>query len=228
MYDDGPLRIALLSAWDNRCAWCRRHVTVVDIEIDHVIPQSIQGDALSEALHLHALPSTYDLQATYNLVPSCRRCNNFKRAKIPPAAPVIALFLQQANRVAVKVDGEVERLKKKRSIDRAIAVLTSHYPALDLSPESLAEMESAALEAQVDITEVIGHGVPLHPALSGLANAGAWEIVEETPGGMVVVRDGERVGYTSGDDIMICNTCSSKGPWNGSRCLTCGTLDDGD
>lgn len=225
---NGVMRVALLSAWNNRCAWCRRAVAVDEIEIDHVLPESLKGGDLLDALRLHGKPGSYDLQSTSNLVPSCRRCNNFKRARTPPNTPIIAIFLQRCDQVAEAVDRRAEGLKGKASVTRALKIINAAFPGVELSAEQLAALAAVNDNAQAEIEAVTGTTVVLHPSLAGVVNARGWDVVGEGANGVVTVRGSGRIGYTGPNAIMQCGSCGSHGPWNGSRCLTCGMLDDGD
>jgi len=225
---EGLMSVALLTVWRNRCAWCRSQVAVSEIEVDHVLPESLEGSDLSEALRLHGKPASYDLQSTSNLVPACRRCNNFKRARVPPDTPIIAIFLQKCEEVADLVDSRVEGLKGKAAVTRALKVLNEYVPGLDLSQDQLHALAAVNAEAQAEIDAATGQRVTLHPSLAGVANAAAWDVLSEGSSGLVVVQQSDQVGYTGPNNIMRCGNCQSYGPWSGSLCLNCGVRDDGD
>jgi len=55
-----------------------------------------------------------------------------------------------------------------------------------------------------------------------------WDVIEEDDGPLVVVSHNGRYGVTSasGDQNWICANCGQKGPWSGSRCLSCGRMSD--
>jgi hypothetical protein len=226
MIHDGHFRIALLGAWLDKCAWCRRSITVSELEVDHILPESLTGDALVEALRLHGQPESYDLQEAYNLVPACGRCNRFKGNEVPPAdAPIIAIFLRTARKRAPQITASTEKLKRKRSVDRALAVLNAHL-GMDLTESELARLTAASRAAQPDIVDATGTEVALHPALALIANSGTWEPVSDARNGLLIVKRGTQVGYSSANPTHACCNCGSHGPWTGYRCLTCGFLDD--
>ncbi|MBF6207289.1 hypothetical protein IU483_24820 [Streptomyces gardneri] len=250
MIEDGHFRIALLSAWRDRCAWCRAQLALSDLAVDHVLPRSLAGVSLRQALELHRLPSTYDLEAAYNLVPACQRCNRFKSNGIPPDAPIISLFLKKTRDLASVIERRAERLKKKASIDQLLASLNellnaeiteaalrrlgeeSRVAESDLV-EATAKSEAAlrtlieeARVAQPDIIEVTGAEVTLHHALAGIP--GSWELVRQVGKAFVVTDDRGRGGYTAASPAYICWRCGSRGPWSGTRCLACGAEDPAD
>lgn len=105
MTTDGLFRIALLGAWGDKCAWCRTAIALTEMQVDHVVPQSLRGTDLADALQALDQPADYNLGRTYNLVPSCRRCNRFKGDRVPPAtAPVIVFFLETCRQRADQID----------------------------------------------------------------------------------------------------------------------------
>ena len=227
MSNDGPFRVALLGAWGDRCAWCRTPIALTEMQVDHVVPQSLSGGKLRDALQALGQSADYDLTCTYNLVPACRRCNRFKGDRVPPVdAPVIVFFLQTCRERAPRIDESAQKLKTKKKVSEAIALLES-VSGLVLTDEQLREIEAASAAAQAEIVETVGHPVTLHPALFRLLDPAAWNVVKELSAETVVVRSGGQVGYTSTSYDFVCGRCGSHGPWSGARCLTCGALDDG-
>lgn len=226
MTTDGAFRIALLAAWNDRCAWCRAPMALTEMQVDHVVPKTLVGPKLAAALDDLGQASDYNLEASYNLVPACRRCNRFKGDKVPPNAPIIVFFLRQVRAMAAKVDSAAVRLKQMKKVDQALALLES-FAGIVLSEEQLNQLADASEEAQPEIIESTGTRVTLHPALAMLLDPTAWSVVKEVSPDTVVVRNGGQVGYTSPKLNFVCGRCGSHGPWSGARCLTCGALDDG-
>lgn len=226
MLQDPRFRVALLGAWADRCAWCRGSVAVSDLQIDHVVPEHLTGDRLTEALNSLGLDPDYDLQGVYNLAPGCRRCNRMKSGTVPPDAPIIVFFLAQARALAPKVEAAFARLKSAKRVAEALAVINGLGEEL-LTQDQVDRIVAVSEAAEPEIVAATGRTVTLHPAVLRLANPGAWEIVRDLGHDTVVVKNGGQVGYTSSNLTHVCGYCGSHGPWNGARCLTCGHLDDG-
>lgn len=55
-------RAAVYNKYDGRCAYCGKEIEYKDMQVDHVLPKSRGG--------------TDDMD---NLLPTCRRCNHYKR-----------------------------------------------------------------------------------------------------------------------------------------------------
>lgn len=57
------IRKTIYEKYDGHCAYCGRKIKIEEMQIDHFRPKNAGGDD--------------DLE---NLMPSCRRCNHYKRA----------------------------------------------------------------------------------------------------------------------------------------------------
>jgi hypothetical protein len=70
-------RQQVYNKYDGHCAYCGKEIEYKDMQVDHLEPQSnntpIGRDINNDFVYpdIHALP---------NLMPSCRRCNHYKRA----------------------------------------------------------------------------------------------------------------------------------------------------
>ena len=71
-------RIAVWHKYQEHCAYCGREITYAEMQVDHKHPQHlahwIRNDKMQSKFDL---PD--DVNAFENLMPSCRRCNNYKR-----------------------------------------------------------------------------------------------------------------------------------------------------
>lgn len=56
------------------CAYCGRKITIKEMQIDHYYPKSLEGYAKTYFI---------DVDSFQNKMPSCRRCNHYKRAELP-------------------------------------------------------------------------------------------------------------------------------------------------
>ena len=54
--------------YDGRCSYCGREIKYIEMQIDHLVPRCRK----------HFIE---DVNAFSNLMPSCRRCNHYKRAE---------------------------------------------------------------------------------------------------------------------------------------------------
>lgn len=69
------LRQKLWERYEGRCAYCGRSIDYKDMQVDHYYPQC------KEKFYLRRFK--IDVHAEANLMPTCRRCNHYKRARTP-------------------------------------------------------------------------------------------------------------------------------------------------
>lgn len=70
-------RIIIHAKYDGHCAYCGKVIALKDMQVDHMMPQYMR---------VHHYPLTNDsvwkgeVDHPDNLIPSCRRCNHYKRS----------------------------------------------------------------------------------------------------------------------------------------------------
>lgn len=62
-------RIKVYEKYDKHCGYCGKLITLKDMQVDHILPLCVRGYT-----HLDK-----DFNDDENLMPSCRRCNHYKR-----------------------------------------------------------------------------------------------------------------------------------------------------
>lgn len=162
------LRFALFEAWENGCYWCKKPVDFTIIEIDHIIPKSIDGDSLRQTVHNYGLNPNYDLNAVYNLAPICRPCNGKgeKGQLLLAEAPVI-----------------LTRLRKAEKLSEAIAAKVLKMRISSPQAENILEVAEMKLDTEESRRLFIDHA----PAIvQKLANLGAGALQYSTSTGVVV------------------------------------------
>ena len=65
------VRIEVWEKYDHCCAYCGKELEYKDMQVDHLIP--VQRERFKKY-------SEDEIESIDNLMPSCRRCNNYKRA----------------------------------------------------------------------------------------------------------------------------------------------------
>ena len=89
-------REAIYNRFDGHCAYCGIEIDIKDMQVDHFWPQFLA----------HFQPDL-DNNRPGNLMPSCRKCNNFKGGMRPE---------DFRNELAL----QVSRLRKNAQFDRAL------------------------------------------------------------------------------------------------------------
>lgn len=71
-----------------------------DMQLDHIIPQSLQGDELHHLLEASGLDAEWRVHDLQNVVPSCAACNGSKRDRLANPRQIMLLTLTAKSRVA--------------------------------------------------------------------------------------------------------------------------------
>jgi HNH endonuclease len=221
------VRLVLFLLGGEKCAWCGVPIRFADMEIDHIIPKSLAGDELRDALNLHGLPEEFELDSVRNLVPSCRKCNGDKQARVPPDRPIITMMLESAAGRERTVLEEAKAEITRRDLSVAIAKVEiaaknrAGDPAIEELLGSLEKVLKDAESSQGKADDLVA--VAIHPAMSLLwGSTDRWKLVRSSGPDVAVVSDGKQVGTTGTHITYQCSHCRSYGPWDGIRCLTCG------
>ena len=69
------LREEVLAKYDGHCAYCGNSLEYKNMQVDHYYPQ--KNPMLAKT---YGIPDVNDIE---NLMPSCRRCNHYKRGYLP-------------------------------------------------------------------------------------------------------------------------------------------------
>lgn len=124
-------RLALLEAWDEKCAWCGRPLRYDEVCVDHLLPQDLANasEGFKQDVFASLLPlelrqdaTPFDLHGLSNLAPSCSRDNRLKSAQM---APVTALLLEAALNKVKEIEELAEKFKGDRQMQRALAIIAS-------------------------------------------------------------------------------------------------------
>jgi len=68
-------RIKVYEKYNGHCGYCGKEIALKEMQVDHMIPKSAIG------YYLRNDSSAFDkIHSFDNLMPSCRRCNHYKRA----------------------------------------------------------------------------------------------------------------------------------------------------
>lgn len=193
-------RYAVYTVHGERCYLCGKPIDLQTMQVDHVIPEAIEGTpALVEICVELGLSTTFELQSYENWLPSCGPCNNLKRDTLFKPSPLVQLLLQRAAQKAPKALALEAKAVTQKAVAKAINTLQQAITAgavdskvimMDLTNFLLFHNANRAPER-------VGKPVLIGPGL---------ELLSEQ-GGIRVVR----------------------GPYgvrSGARCVMCGQMDD--
>lgn len=71
------VRGAVLRKYNKHCSYCGRIIKYSDMQIDHMFPKMLQDTLINKEFALSQ--GITNIDDFNNLMPSCRRCNHYKR-----------------------------------------------------------------------------------------------------------------------------------------------------
>ena len=182
-------RAAIWRAHNQRCIYCTELVSFSDLDIDHIIPNSLL-DRQQELVRLkeeYGLSKTFDIDGLSNLVPSHRHCNlqklgqvlpknralhflSIAEAKTPKAQKIEKEIRRQIERDNVTVLLQVALDKGLLSPGQLTAILTDYSKGRDIFevveslPFGSADLKGYFSSADIDLL----YEKPILPRLHGL------------------------------------------------------------
>lgn len=93
--DNSILRLALYEAYGGKCRSCGIPLEFAQVEIDHLVPRTTAPEDIGRFVHGDRVKG-YDLDAVYNLAPSCKRCNGKKSDRDLSRYLALATALEEA------------------------------------------------------------------------------------------------------------------------------------
>jgi hypothetical protein len=120
-------RWAVFETHGSKCWLCDEPVNFVEMEVDHILPESLLKDrsALDKALAAFGLQSDFDLNSFENWLPAHRRCNGIKREHIFRPTPIIQVWIDRARDKAGTAREACDTAATQRQIGRAIGILSA-------------------------------------------------------------------------------------------------------
>jgi hypothetical protein len=206
-----------------RCYMCGCPLDLKTMEVDHVIPESLQSDPerLAEVLLSFGRPTTFSLNSYENWMPSCRPCNGRKLALVFEPTPLIQALLQKAALKAGEAAALAVESVSKKKIANAINVLQRADERGELSEEiRTLLLPLIAFQVQHRSPEMVGEVIRLTPLFTVLSDDGLMQVVQG-PYGV-----GGRPTSPTSHGTWKCSSCGSAAAWNGARCVICGQMDD--
>lgn len=115
-------RWAIYTVHGERCYLGTEPLHLVEMEIDHIIPESLLSHPkkLAAALKEFCLPPDFDLNSYENLLPACRRCNNLKRETVFKPTLLVQLNLDKAKDKAPEVARVVKQVIERKKLSKAL------------------------------------------------------------------------------------------------------------
>lgn len=214
-------RFAVFTVHGERCYICRTPISLGEVEIDHLIPESLDRDRakLARAITLLGLPADFRVNTAANWSPACRRCNGLKSDRLWEPSLLIQLHLQVAAERAAKVVELIEVQVKKREISRALNLLERAAVERRINPHAIGDIRNLLMEQRPFREEGIqDRAVMIAPEFGVISNDGDITIVRG-PYGV-----GGRPSMPDPHPSFDCPNCGPLAAWEGARCVCCGML----
>lgn len=216
-------RFAVHVTHGEKCYVCSKPLDFQSMEVDHVVPESLEGNPIRLAQVLRDLgrPDDFAIQSFANWLPACRRCNGKKLDTVFEPSLLVQLCLQGAAKHAAKAAALAEEVVTDRKISNALGVL-QRADEKGLLTEATRNAIVPLIEFQTThrAPEVVGEPIRLTPLFEVLSDNGHIQVVRG-PYGV-----GGRPTSSAGFSPQGCVNCGSTAAWNGVRCVICGQVDD--
>jgi len=154
----GMERIAIWMAHSKRCAYCGELVSLRDLEIDHVIPESLaKRPAEFERLKSElGLSPGFALNSARNYLPTHSWCNSRKTGRVFNSSN-IRYFLEIVDGKLAAVESHVESLELEASKAMLVAAVRRSLENGNLDPhelvEAISEVEGFPLTSEIEFVD---------------------------------------------------------------------------
>lgn len=216
-------RYAVYMIHGSKCYMCKKPIDLGSMHVDHIIPESLDGRKLQEALEAYGLDSDFDVNTPANWMPCCPSCNLSKKANVFAPAPILLNELRKASKKATAVIDLISETYSKQKISRAITILSIATEDGYITPEQL-ERIHPIFERFFRLTDQDGKTdtatLRLTPWLEVISEANDYRVVKGPYG---YSAQPMQIG---GHDHLRCPACGSDAGFNGAICIFCGSMDD--
>ena len=199
-----PERHAVWYTNERRCWWCKEPLRLVEVTVDHVLPESLldDGDTLETILVEYGLPKDFNINGYENWLPCHNHCNQSKGSRPPkfiPGNKVILDGLQRRAGKAARIAYEVSSNVTKDNVFKTV------FTALERQAISIRDLGDLYQAFLYDSTRA---GVPEDVIV---LDSGYWIPKDE------IIRQGtcrcERNSCVGRNDKVYCYFPSSLSSW---------------
>jgi hypothetical protein len=114
-------RDALWSTHSKKCFYCRRELALLDMEIDHVLHESLLNSPrqLAATKQRLGLDPNFDIVGFENLAPACRECNS-KKGALSIADGKISIDLARLAKKLPALEAELNKQEQERDLETTV------------------------------------------------------------------------------------------------------------
>jgi hypothetical protein len=149
-------RYAIWLCNEMRCWWCREPLRLVDVTVDHVLPESLldDDDKRQKILYDYGLSINFNINSYENWLPCHNRCNQSKSNKTPDFIPGNKVIFDSLRQKAPEMERVARAVSSNLSKDK---VFNAMFVALERQTISMRDIDDL-LRAFVD--DPVKAGVP--------------------------------------------------------------------
>ena len=136
---DTPTRAGIWSAHKTKCFYCNTDIDFKDLNIDHIIPESISKQKLKELILEYGLNESFMINGFENLVPTHRICNQRKTDDVFNKASILYYLGLNVKKVE-SVKAEIEKLKRKNYFNKFHSKIVSALEQDYINVDELAKI----------------------------------------------------------------------------------------
>jgi len=221
---DYPKRFAIFTVHGEKCWLCNELMSLSEVEIDHIIPESwSERPELPAILKSLGCPENFDLNGWANLRPAHGRCNRRKSSHVFRPSPLIQLELEIGLKKAPEVEEAMNGVLSDRKLEKAIALILGAAEAGKLGQSRIQKIAQLVSSKSEPYREPERKGKPFSVAPH-------LEVIKEEADRYWLKGPSGMMGYrpkNAADFSWDCPNCGPTG-WNGTRCISCGHLVDPD
>jgi len=217
-------RYAVWVSHDQICYICRKPLLLEDATCDHVIPEHLleKPEERSSILKLLGLNSDFKINDFNNWMPSCTKCNQKKGGAPFRDTLKIQLILDELIRDSEKVRHTAERFIKNSKKGLVLTQVMNGLENGTITWEDIEKLFPKGRPTEDEDVMTLYEQVCLH------VDPQRWKLVGSSD--IATVTDGKFRGITPVSQCphnsWQCPYCGHYGPWNGTRCMTCGMMSD--
>lgn len=147
-------RWAIFTVHGDKCYLCNCPIDLVTMEVDHIIPESLETEPerFAKIRVDFGLPEDFNLNSYENWLPSCRKCNGDKSSTVLEMVPIIQLQLQRASGKADRCREAEAKTESNKALGKALNTLMREGERRGISKEVLEPVLAAFMEVLEDST----------------------------------------------------------------------------
>jgi len=209
-------RFGIWEAHKGVCYWCCVPLEFRDVTIDHLVPESLDSNAVAEVIATYGLSPEFLVNDFQNWVPAHGSCNASKGDRLFDQSPALIKAFDDARRRGERARSIADKLERDATKARALSVIGEATSRGVISKEDVLGLFAAA--AQAPPSGSVDIGLAQYPVSSSVSvYRSSFDTYAYSDSGIMVT-------YPGGPTFKppaTCPHCGAAGPWHGNVCSVC-------